>query len=141
MVRLTTIGDPIGARILTARLGSDGVVWEVRGGLDGPYPMGPFHVYVDEGDFEAATDILTMAGERVDDGINDDGADELVGDGTAAATADDLLDPDVLDEASPADDTDDADDGRRRRARPFVWLVVLSIVALAAFDLARMVLR
>ena len=50
MVRLTTVGDPIEARIIAARLGSEGVLWELRGGIDGPYPMGPFHVYVAEPD-------------------------------------------------------------------------------------------
>jgi hypothetical protein len=45
MVRLTTVLDPFAARVLAARLGAEGLVWELRGG-DGPYPVGPVHVYV-----------------------------------------------------------------------------------------------
>ena len=66
MVRLTTVGDPIEARIIAARLGSEGVLWELRGGIDGPYPMGPFHVYVAEPDLATAYEVLTPADDHED---------------------------------------------------------------------------
>ena len=104
MVRLTTVGDPIEARIIAARLGSEGVLWELRGGIDGPYPMGPFHVYVAEPDLATAHEVLTPA--------------------------------DDADDVDPDQDPDggDAHDGRAPLA---LWLIVLAIVAMAAFGIAR----
>ena len=58
-MRLATVGDPIEAKIIAARLGSEGVLWELRGG-SGPYPMGPVHVYVDEDDLEVAADVMAI---------------------------------------------------------------------------------
>jgi hypothetical protein len=60
MVRVATLHDRIEAQIVAARLGSEGVLWELRGGLAGPYPMGPVHVYVAEDDLDVATDLLTL---------------------------------------------------------------------------------
>jgi hypothetical protein len=105
MVRLTTVGDPIEARIIAARLGSEGVLWELRGGIDGPYPMGPFHVYVAEPDLATAHEVLTPA-EDADDVDTDQ---DPLGAG-------------------------DAHDGRAPLA---LWLIVLAIVAMAAFGIAR----
>jgi hypothetical protein len=65
LVRLTTLTDPIEARIVAARLGSEGVLWELRGGIDGPYPVGPFHIYVAESDLELAREVLTPADDTV----------------------------------------------------------------------------
>jgi hypothetical protein len=48
MVRLTTVASAFEAKVLAARLGSEGVVCELRGGVDGPYPFGLVHVYVEE---------------------------------------------------------------------------------------------
>jgi len=50
MVRLLSTLDQFEARVVAARLGSEGVLWEMRGGHDGPYPMGPVHLYVDAED-------------------------------------------------------------------------------------------
>jgi Putative prokaryotic signal transducing protein len=58
MVRLLTTLDQFEARVLAARLGADGVLWEMRGGHDGPYPMGPVHVYVDAEDLPRARELL-----------------------------------------------------------------------------------
>ena len=106
MVRLTTVGDPIEARIIAARLGSEGVLWELRGGIDGPYPMGPFHVYVAEPDLATAHEVLTPADDHDED-----------------------LDPDL--------DPDGAGDAHDGRAPLALWLIVLAIVAMAAFGIAR----
>ncbi len=106
MVRLTTVGDPIEARIIAARLGSEGVLWELRGGIDGPYPMGPFHVYVAEPDLATAHEVLTPADDHDED-----------------------VDPDQ--------DPDGAGHAHDGRAPLALWLIVLAIVALAAFGIAR----
>jgi hypothetical protein len=58
MVRLLTTLDQFEARVLAARLGAEGVLWELRGGHDGPYPMGPVHVFVEAGDLERARELV-----------------------------------------------------------------------------------
>src|SRR5262245_10182899 len=58
MVRLLTTLDQFEARVLAARLGAEGVLWELRGGHDGPYPMGPVHVFVEASDLERARELL-----------------------------------------------------------------------------------
>jgi hypothetical protein len=114
MVRLTTVGDPIEARIIAARLGSEGVLWELRGGIDGPYPMGPFHVYVAEPDLATAHEVLTPADDH--DPFHD-------------------LDQDA--EHDPDHGPGAGGDAHDGRAPLALWLVVLAIVALAAFGIAR----
>jgi hypothetical protein len=63
MVRLLTTSGSFEARVIAARLGAEGVVWELRGGHDGPYPMGPVHVYVDERDLDVARELLDATTE------------------------------------------------------------------------------
>jgi hypothetical protein len=58
MRRLATVPDGFEAKLLAARLGADGIVCELRGGVDGMYPIGPAHVYVDERDFDTAVALL-----------------------------------------------------------------------------------
>jgi hypothetical protein len=62
MVRLTTLLDPFSARVLAARLGAEGLIWELRGG-DGPYPVGPVHVFVPQRDLAEARDVLAATHE------------------------------------------------------------------------------
>jgi hypothetical protein len=62
MVRLATLPDPFSARVLAARLGAEGLVWELRGG-DGPYPVGPVYVFVPERDLPDAQGVLAAAEE------------------------------------------------------------------------------
>ena len=38
-------------------------VWELRGGVDNAYPLGPVHVYVDEADLSVAHDVLAPVGD------------------------------------------------------------------------------
>jgi hypothetical protein len=66
MVRLATLADPFAARVLAARLGAEGLVWELRGG-DGPYPVGPVHVFVPERDLDEARTVLHAAQELAPD--------------------------------------------------------------------------
>ncbi len=63
MVRLLTTLDQFEARVLVARLGAEGILWELRGGHDGPYPMGPVHVYVEADDLARAQDLVALTTE------------------------------------------------------------------------------
>jgi hypothetical protein len=63
MVRLLTTLDQFEARVLVARLGAEGILWELRGGHDGPYPMGPVHVYVAADDLPQAQELVAMTTE------------------------------------------------------------------------------
>ena len=58
MVRLTTCADAFEARLLAARLGSEGIVWSLRGGHDGPFALGAVEVLVDVDDHPAARELL-----------------------------------------------------------------------------------
>ena len=58
MVRLTTCGDGFEARVLAARLGSEGIVWSLRGGHDGPLAFGTVDVLVDADDLDTARELL-----------------------------------------------------------------------------------
>jgi hypothetical protein len=46
------------ARVVAARLGSEGIVTQLRGNVDGPYPMGSVEVLVPSGELEAARELL-----------------------------------------------------------------------------------
>ena len=54
MVLLTTAANPLAARILAAHLGAEGIVWQLRGNVDGPYPVGPVEILVSADDLEEA---------------------------------------------------------------------------------------
>src|SRR5204863_10084455 len=58
MVRLATVHSTFHARVIAARLGAEGMVTELRGNVDGPYPMGDVHVFVTEGDLDSAQELL-----------------------------------------------------------------------------------
>ncbi len=60
MVRLTTVGTSFHARVIAARLGSEGIVTDLRGNVDGFYPVGDVHVYVDQEDLPEAQEILMV---------------------------------------------------------------------------------
>ena len=73
MVRLTTVTSTFHARVIAARIGAEGVVTQLRGNVDGPYPMGNVHVYVAEEDLPVAQELLLAdevesAFEDADDG-------------------------------------------------------------------------
>ncbi len=47
MVHLTTVGSMFEARVVMARLGADGILTQLRGAGEGPYPLpGPVEVLV-----------------------------------------------------------------------------------------------
>lgn len=71
MRHLTTVRGTFHGRVLVARLGAAGVLAELRGALDGPYP---FQVAVDvlvaEDDLETAREILLA--DAVDAAVDDE---------------------------------------------------------------------
>jgi len=86
MVHLLCVQQEFHARVITARLGSDGIVTEVRPPLGGPYPLpGAVHLYVGEDDVQLARALLSADeyqarlrfgdGPANPDGGNADGAD------------------------------------------------------------------
>ena len=59
MVHLVSVGGAFHARVIAARLGSDGILTELRGAVDGPYPgMGEVRVYVGADDLAVARELL-----------------------------------------------------------------------------------
>jgi hypothetical protein len=72
MVSLTTVANPVAARILAAHLGAEGIVWELRGNVDGPYPLGPVEVLVTADDLALARQVVVEQ-EIVEDPEDADG--------------------------------------------------------------------
>ena len=60
MVRLTTVGTSFHARVIAARLGTEGIVTDLRGNVDGFYPVGVVHVFVGQEDLAEAQEILLV---------------------------------------------------------------------------------
>lgn len=60
MVCVATVADAFHARVIAARLGSDGIPCQLRGGIDGPYPVGEVAVLVSERDLELAQELLLL---------------------------------------------------------------------------------
>jgi len=60
MVRLATVGTSFHARVIAARLGSEGIVTALRGNVDSFYPVGDVHVFVDQEDLSEAQEILMV---------------------------------------------------------------------------------
>jgi hypothetical protein len=58
MVHLSTVGTAFEGRVLAARLGSVGIVTQLRGAVDGPYPFGDVFVFVDSEDAGLARQLL-----------------------------------------------------------------------------------
>jgi hypothetical protein len=61
MVLLCPAQGSFHARVIAARLGAEGIVTQLRGAVDGPYPcLGEVSVYVDEDDLDDAAQILLV---------------------------------------------------------------------------------
>jgi len=58
MVLLRTVPTGFHARVLAARLGAEGIVAQLHGPVDGPYPIGNVMVFVGEDDLDLARDLL-----------------------------------------------------------------------------------
>jgi Putative prokaryotic signal transducing protein len=106
MVPLTTAANPLAARILAAHLGAEGIVWELRGNVDGPYPVGPVEVLVPADDLELARALVS----------SDDGS---------LTAIDEELGPDTLDNPP-----EPATAGRDRPVRTVILVVCLVLVFL-----------
>lgn len=59
MVPLTTCAD-FEAQVLVARLGAEGIVWQLRRNLGSMHPVGPVEVLVDADDLETARELLAL---------------------------------------------------------------------------------
>jgi hypothetical protein len=75
MVRLATVSSSFHARVIAARLGSEGIVTDLRGNIDGLYPMGDVHVYVGQDELVEARELLMV--DEVESAF--DAPDEPVG--------------------------------------------------------------
>jgi len=60
MVRLATVASSFHARVIAARLGAEGMTIELRGNVDGIYPIGDVHVFVDADDLPSAQELLLV---------------------------------------------------------------------------------
>jgi Putative prokaryotic signal transducing protein len=90
MVSLTTVANPVAARILAAHLGAEGIVWELRGNVDGPYPLGPVEVLVAADDLAVARQVVVEQEIAEDEAVEDDYGeveDALAGAAAGAAGA------------------------------------------------------
>lgn len=56
--RLITVGSAFEAKVIAARLGVEGISSQLRGGVDGPYPIGPVHILVRADDLPLASELL-----------------------------------------------------------------------------------
>jgi hypothetical protein len=54
------VGTSFHARVIAARLGTEGILTDLRGNVDGLYPVGDVHVYVDQADLAEAQEILMV---------------------------------------------------------------------------------
>ena len=58
MVPVLRVSNGFHARVVAARLGSEGIVTQLRGGIDTPYPMGEVEVLVAEAELPMARELL-----------------------------------------------------------------------------------
>jgi hypothetical protein len=70
MVRLATVRTTFHARVIAARLGAEGIVTDLRGNVDGIYPVGDVHVFVAEEDLPEAQELLLA--DEVESAFDDD---------------------------------------------------------------------
>jgi len=101
MVHLVTASGPFHARVIAARLGAAGILCEVRGGLDGPYPLA------------GCVDLL------VPDEEVDEARALLAADAAEAAVA--VQVEDAFGDGAPA----------LSRSLPLAWLAFLCLVSIA----------
>jgi hypothetical protein len=58
MVHLRTVPGVFHARVIAARLGADGILTELRGAHEGPYPFGSVSIWVTPDDETVAAELL-----------------------------------------------------------------------------------
>ena len=74
MVRLATVPHTFHARVIAARVGAEGILTELRGSVDGPYPMGDVHIYVPEIDLPVAQELLLA--DEIESAFDDEALDD-----------------------------------------------------------------
>jgi hypothetical protein len=94
MVHLRTVPDAWHAKVLAARLGSEGIVTQLCGNHSGPYPFGAVSVLVEEEQAELAAGLL----------LADEVEAAFAGAGSGAPPFDHML----ADSLGPASEGDDA---------------------------------
>ena len=77
MVRLATVRSTFHARVIAARLGAEGIMVQLRGNVDGVYPMGDTHVYVEADALDTAREVLLV--DEVESAFDEDGDGEFDG--------------------------------------------------------------
>ena len=60
MVHLATLSSSFEAQLVAARLGAEGVLWQLQGPVGGPLPLSDVSVLVDERDLVRAREILLL---------------------------------------------------------------------------------
>jgi hypothetical protein len=70
MVPLVTLRNTFAARVLAARLGSEGILTSLHGAVDGPYPIGDVWVSVDAEQLDEARQLLLA--DEVEDAFGGD---------------------------------------------------------------------
>lgn len=96
MVHLRTVPDAWHAKVLAARLGSEGIVTQLRGDHSGPYPFGAVSVLVEEDQAELAAGLLLA--DEVEAAFAGAGTgappfDQMSADSVGAAADDDAMAP------------------------------------------------
>ena len=77
MVRLATVSTSFHARVIAARVGAEGIVTQLRGNLDGPYPMGDVHIFVEEESLPTAQELLLA--DEIESAFDDEAPSAFVG--------------------------------------------------------------
>ena len=84
MVHLLSVSTAFHGRVIAARLGSDGILTELRGAFDGPYPgIGEVLVYVSEDELPVARELLLA--DEVESAFDEDAEPAASGVATAPA--------------------------------------------------------
>jgi hypothetical protein len=132
MVHLRTVPDAWQAKVLAARLGSEGIVTHLQGGVAGPYPFGAVSVLVEAGQADLAAELLLA--DEVEAAF---ASQRWVGVAAAyaepGATGDDAF-ADQIEDATDAPSAAKPGASRRRRALAAVAaLLVAGVPVLAHF--------
>lgn len=86
MTHLTTITGSFQAKVVAARLGAEGIPAQLRGGIDGVYPIfDEVRVYVPEDQVEVAREILLA--DAVDAVFDEAGLDDTGGAGPSTSSS------------------------------------------------------
>jgi hypothetical protein len=146
MVPLATGLSDFEAKMLTARLGAEGFLWQLRGVVDSVYPLGGIDVLVSDGELPEARELLSVLGGFGDEGDRSaGGADEPAGSVRPGCGDEPALFRSVPGAAASSPtggvgSTDAAGDDRNDTSRHgFTWWMAVALVALTVvFLVARM---